>query len=306
MTTIYFALIGLFFALIFAIAWKGMTLIMADPLRHRLDRLQTRHEAQADKAGGRLTRLLIGLARYTADKGNHTIQARLNYAGWRAPTALALFYGCKTILLFLFPLFLLPPMLIKLHQVDSHALLWMLIAATAGFYLPNFVLSHTVGKRQRDIFNSIPNTIELVTISVEAGLGLDAAIMRVAKSMQGQDSALRQEFEILLTELNAAITRESALRNLVARTGVEELQTLTTLLIQADRFGISVGESLRAYTAMLHVRRQQRAEEEAAKIAVKLLFPLVLSIFPVLIMVLIGPGGIQIYRILLPTLAGQS
>ena len=306
MQTIYFALLGLLFVLICAIGWKAMQQWSPDPLRRRLDRLASRADAEKPDGQRQLNRLLLFLGRFSNDKNSLSTRTRLTHAGWRAPTAHAMYYGAKTGLLVLFPLFVLPLVWMKLYGANEHTWLWMLPAAAIGFYLPDVILKRTIGRRRRQITNSIPNTMELVAISVEAGLGLDAAIMRVAISMGAHDQALKQEFDSMLLELNAGVTREAVLRSLATRTGVEELRTLASLLIQADRFGISVGESLRAYTAMLHVRRQQRAEEEAGKITVKLLFPLVLTIFPVLIMVLLAPAVIQIYRILFATMGGQS
>jgi tight adherence protein C len=141
---------------------------------------------------------------------------------------------------------------------------------------------------------------------VEAGLGLDSALARVADEIRMKSLALAEELQLVNLEMRAGNTRENALRNLALRTGVEEVKTFATMLVQADRFGTSLGDSLRVFSDELRSRRRFRAEELAAKIPLKLLFPLVFFIFPSLLLVLLGPAFIQVYRVLLPTLTGQQ
>ena len=186
--------------------------------------------------------------------------------------------------------------------------MWLLLAVLAvsalGFYLPNLVLSRMIERRQRKLFEDLPDALDLMTVCVEAGLGLDAAMARVTQEIGVKSHALRDEFELVLLELRAGSGRDKALRNLSLRTGVEDIDTLAAMLIQADRFGTSVGDSLRVYTDNLRTKRRMRAEEKAAKIALKLLFPLMFFIFPALITVLIGPSAIQVVRQLVPAMSG--
>jgi tight adherence protein C len=147
------------------------------------------------------------------------------------------------------------------------------------------------------VFENLPDAIDLMMVCIEAGLGLDAAIARVAQEMRLKSDLLADELHLVGLELRAGSTRERALRNLALRTGVEEVDGLVTMLVQADRFGTSIADSLRVHADMLRTRRRQRAEEAAAKIAVKLLFPLIFCIFPSLMLVLLGPAFIAIYRI---------
>jgi len=184
-------------------------------------------------------------------------------------------------------------------------LLATLSMAALGFYLPNVVLSRLVEMRQRSLFEDLPDALDLMTVCVEAGLGLDAAMQRVAEEIGVKSHALKEELELVLLELRAGAGRDKALRNLALRTGVEDIDTLTSMLIQADRFGTSVGDSLRVFVDTLRTKRRLRAEEQAAKIALKLLFPLMFCIFPTLIMVLIGPAAMQVARQLLPTMGGM-
>jgi tight adherence protein C len=184
-------------------------------------------------------------------------------------------------------------------------LLILLSAGAVGYYLPNAVLSRLVFIRQREVFETFPDAADLLLVCVEAGLGLDAALVKVAEEMRLKSEALAEELHLVNLELRAGSSREKALRNLALRTGVEEVNTFATMLIQADRFGTSIGDSLRVFSDELRTKRQMRAEEIAAKIPLKLLFPMVFCIFPALLLVLLGPAFIQIYRILLPTMAGQ-
>jgi len=175
--------------------------------------------------------------------------------------------------------------------------------SAVGFYVPNLVLTRLIDSRQRKLFEDLPDALDLMTVCVEAGLGLDAAMMRVTQEIGVKSRALKDEFEMVLLELRAGSGRDKALRNLSLRTGVEDIDTLAAMLIQADRFGTSVGDSLRVYTDNLRTKRRMRAEEQAAKIALKLLFPLMFFIFPTLLTVLVGPSAIQVVRQLLPTMA---
>jgi tight adherence protein C len=181
-----------------------------------------------------------------------------------------------------------------------------LVAASIGYYLPNIVVSRLVFVRQREIFETFPDALDLMTVCVEAGLGVEAALNKVAEDIEHKSKVLGEELRLVGLELRAGSDRERALRNLAMRTGVEEVDTWASMLIQADRFGTSIAASLRVHSDMLRTRRRQRAEEAAAKIALKLLFPLIFCIFPSLMLVLMGPAFIQIYRVLLPTMTGGS
>ena len=185
-------------------------------------------------------------------------------------------------------------------------LVWLLLAASFGYYLPNVVLARMVFLRQREIFETFPDALDLMTVCMEAGLGTEAALNRVADDMVHKSVVLSDELRLVNLELRAGAPRERALRNLALRTGVEEVDGFVSMIIQAERFGTSIAQSLRVHADMLRTRRRQRAEETAAKIALKLLFPLIFFIFPSLMLVLMGPAMIQIYRVLLPTMSGTA
>jgi tight adherence protein C len=165
-----------------------------------------------------------------------------------------------------------------------------------GFYLPDIWLRQKTEKRQEKLLKALPDALDLMVVCVEAGMGLDEAINRVAKESKLQSQELSDEFVFLGLELRAGKERQVALRNLAERTNLEEVNNLVTLLIQADKFGTNIADTLRVYSDSFRTERFQRAEEMAAKMPVKLILPLILFIFPALFIVIIGPAIISIYR----------
>ena len=223
------------------------------------------------------------------------LRLRFVHAGWRSPDAPAIYFGIKTLLAIGLPLLLSVALLGRFDANHQNEFLSVLFAAALlGFYLPNIVLRAKIRRRQRDIFEAFPDSLDLIMVCVEAGLGLDAAVLRVVEEMRTARPALAEEYELLTLELRAGLAREKALRNLAARTGVEDVSMLVAMLIQADRFGTSVAESLRVHSDMLRTKRHMLAEERAAKIGTKILFPLIFCIFPSLFVVLLGPAAIQV------------
>jgi tight adherence protein C len=168
-----------------------------------------------------------------------------------------------------------------------------------GFYLPNFFLKTQIRSRQKQLNEGLPDALDLLVVCVEAGLGLNAAMKRVADDFKVGNPVLSQEFNLLNLEILAGLDREQALRNLSERTGVEDLSTLCAILIQADRFGTSIATALRVQSETLRTKRRQRLEEKAAQTPVKLIFPLLLFIFPALMVVILGPAVIQVMETLI-------
>jgi len=237
---------------------------------------------------------------------NSPIRLRFLHAGYRGDGPIMLYFGAKTLLALVLPVLVYFYVVLGDAKYTMNGMLAQLLAVGAlGYYLPNLVLSRLVFVRQREIFENFPDAADLLMVCVEAGLGLDAALVKVTEEMRLKSEALAEELHLLNLELRAGSSRDKALRNFAQRTGVEEVTNFATMLIQADRFGTSIGDSLRVFSDMLRTKRRMRAEEMAAKIPLKLLFPMVLCIFPALLLVLLGPAFIQIYRILLPTLGGQ-
>jgi tight adherence protein C len=235
---------------------------------------------------------------------NSPLRTRFLNAGLRDPNMRLYYFAAKTVL----PL-VLAGLAFTLTQAAGSSdqltlLLNVLVMALIGCYLPNALLSFLVRSRQREVFENFPDAADLMLVCVEAGLGLDAGLTRVADEIKRKSVALAEELHLTNLEMRAGASREAALRNLALRTGVEETGTFATMLTQADRFGTSIGESLRVFSDDLRHKRQMRAEERAAKIPTKLLIPLVGCIFPSIIMVILGPAVIQIIRTVLPMISG--
>jgi tight adherence protein C len=312
MTSIQLAFLALVFVVVVAGCLGVAALMRPDAARQRLSGLA--HGGAAEGAGkvrllkwlGNVTRPVSKLSMPEEGFEKSSVKLRFVHAGIRGSTAAPTFFGIKTILTLGLPLLGFVCLILGGSSLKGNSLLMtMLVLAAAGYYGPNMVLSHMVKTRQREIFESFPDALDLMTVCVEAGLGTEAAMMRVADDLQFKSPALADELRIVNLELRAGADRERALQNLAIRTGVEEVDGFVTMTNQAERFGTSIAASLRIHSQMLRTRRRQRAEEAAAKIGLKLLFPLIFCIFPSLMVVLMGPAMIQIYRVLLPTMGGN-
>lgn len=248
---------------------------------------------------------LANLSSPAGDWDASELRVRFFNAGIRSERARLVYFAAKTVL----PLVLAVPAYVLSSvglQAEGMALLFhVAVAALLGCYVPNVVLWWLVRVRQREIFETFPDAVDLMLVCVEAGLGLDAGLARVASEIKMKSMFLAEELHLTNLEVRAGGTREKALKNLARRTGVEELDTFAVMLTQADKFGVSMGDSLRVFSDDLRHKRQTRAEERAAKVPTMLLIPLVLFIFPSIIMVIMGPAAIQIIRTLLPMMTGQ-
>lgn len=274
-------------------------------------RLQGMLVLPGEKSGWTQTVLKVAgpLAKLSLPQGEwekSPLRIRFLNAGIRHADARLLYFGAKAFL----PLFLAGLTYFALTTFSqTHGLMllfYVLVAALIGCYLPNLLLHWKVQSRQLEIFHSFPDAADLMLVCVEAGLGLDAGLTKVADEIKRKSEALAEELHLTNLEMRAGGTREKSLRNLALRTGIEEIGTFATMLTQADKFGTSIGDSLRVFSDDLRHKRQVRAEESAAKVPTKMLFPLVLFIFPSVIMVILGPAVIQIIRTLLPLLAGRA
>jgi tight adherence protein C len=223
---------------------------------------------------------------------------RLLHAGFHSKNSLAHYYGIRIMLTLGFPViaFLICSTYPKLPP--NTYLIAVTFAAAAGFILPSFYLDKLVEKRQRIIRNSFPDAVDQLIVCTEAGLGLEMGLQRIAKDTALSNETMGYELDLVNAELRAGVARERALKNLVERTGVEEIRGLVAAITQSLRFGTSIAETLRIYAEDLRDRRMQKAEEEAAKLAVKMLFPLAFCFFPGIFIVILGPAMISIYKTL--------
>lgn len=223
-----------------------------------------------------------------------TIRARLVQAGFRRDDALTIFFGVRIAVALLMFVFLSSP------WVGRPNLAMAMGGAALGYLLPSMGLARLAKRRQHRIQLALADALDLMVVSVEAGLGLDQAISRVAAELEFAYAELASELKLINLELRAGKPRAEALRNLADRTGVEDLTSLVTMLIQTDKFGTSVAQSLRVHSETLRTKRRQRAEEAAAKTGVKMVFPLVFCIFPSIWVVTIGPAAIRFVKVLFP------
>jgi tight adherence protein C len=222
------------------------------------------------------------------------LKSRLLAAGYRGPEALPVFIGARLGCALLLFGVLSTPFLIQPN------LMLALGGAALGYLLPSMKLARMAKKRQHRIRLSLPDALDLLVVSVEAGLGLDQALQRVGDELAFAHKDLSDELRLVNLEMRAGKARADALRNLADRTGVDDLSSLAAMLIQTDKFGTSVAQSLRVQSETLRTKRRQRAEEAAAKTGVKMVFPLVFCIFPAIWVVTIGPAAIKFVQVLVP------
>ena len=235
------------------------------------------------------------------------LRRRFLNAGIRTASAPMAYFGAKTVLALGLPLLTFVLMTIGGSGIQGAVLLLvLLLVSTFGYYLPNYVLAKAVARRQLEIFENFPDSLDLMTICMEAGLGTEAAMNKVAEEIGHKSPTLSEELRLVNLELRAGSSRDRALRNLGIRPGVEEVEGFVTMIIQADRFGTSIAQSLRVHSETVRTRRRQKAEEMAAKIPLKLLFPLIFCIFPALMLVIMVPAVIQMIRVVMPTMSGQG
>jgi tight adherence protein C len=183
---------------------------------------------------------------------------------------------------------------------NQSTFLLLLVCGIVGFLLPDFVLRWKIRKRQEEITDALPDGLDLLVVCIEAGMGLNAAFVKITEEFKLSSPALSEEFDIVNREMIAGKPRQEALRALSDRTGVEDVKSLVAMLIQTEKLGTSLSQSLRVHSDSLRTRRRQRAEEAAAKTTIKLVFPLVFLMFPALFIVILGPGVIHIINVLYP------
>jgi len=191
---------------------------------------------------------------------------------------------------------------LTIHGANYSGLLWTLVIGGLGLFIPSMVLKFMGSRRKQQVFLGLPDALDLMVVCVEAGLGLDQAMRKVSEEMKKSYRVIAEEFGMCNFHLQMGRARNQVLQDLGARTGVDDLRALASILIQADKFGSSIATALRVQSDSMRVRRQQIAEEKAAKTAVKLIFPLVLFIFPGIFVVLVGPAGIQMARDMFPAM----
>jgi len=266
-----------------------------------LERLRSRSDELA--AAGALTRSLVVKTKETDEevrrRETSQVYRLLVHAGFRDPQAVTFFMATKVALAGVLPIVMFGGWAAVTRFEDFPV--WLALAACGvGFFLPNLWLYSRVADRKLAIDRSLPDTLDLLVTCVEAGLGLDAAISRVADEQELSAPILSSEFKMTFLEIQAGVQRTDAFRRLASRTGVDDLKSLAATLNQTEIFGTSVSGALRIQSEWIRMRRMQRAEERAAAVAVKMTLPLVLFILPSLILVVMGPAALSIAKNLLP------
>lgn len=258
---------------------------------------------------GYFQQLINSLGRRAKPKDEEEISGlrlKLMQAGYRRHGAPLVFFGYRIFLAVLFSVIVLTGRIFVVRAMMPGSFVAIaVLLVVAGYYLPSLWLRIKISSRQQKILEGLPDALDLMVVCVEAGMGLDAAINRVGEEMTLRNAVVSEEFRLMGLELRAGKLRREALRNLGIRTGLDDVKSLMTLLIQTDKFGTSIAQALRVHSESMRTRRYQKAEEIAAKLPVKLVFPLILCIFPALFVVIVGPAIIKIFRVLLPALGGN-
>ena len=292
-----------FLAFVFGTALVGGAALLFMPRREEaIDRRLEELMSDRDNAEPAKPRwqALIGVFKRIGDKVPRspkemgTLRLRLVQAGYRRDEALTIFFGIRVLFAVVLFLLLSSSLIIRPNTLVALGGLCM------GYLLPGMVLARLAKRRAHRVRLSLADALDLLVVSVEAGLGLDQALTRVGTELAFAYPELADELKLINLELRAGKPRAEALRNLADRTGVDDLSSLVTMLIQTDKFGTSVAQSLRVYSETLRTKRRQRAEEAAAKTGVKMVFPLVLCIFPSIWVVTIGPAAIKFVTVLFP------
>jgi tight adherence protein C len=297
-------LFSLFLFVVFAAggSYAGMRLwVKPQEALERVAGTETRHDAAPVHPSLMFHDIIkrLGNVVPASPKDVTVMQRRLIRAGYRNPNALKFLYGAKALFAVLIPALVSVAVLnSSFEQTTKFGAI--LVAVAIGFFGPNEFVRMAAKRRQKQIHRGLANSLDLMVVCVESGLGLDQAIMQVSKELERAHPEISEELAIANLELKAGKRRAEALRNLADRTAVEDLKKLVAVLIQADRFGTGVAQSLRAHSDYMRVQARQIAEEKAAKLGVKLVFPIFFCILPSLFVVTVGPVVIKIMRELLP------
>ena len=279
--------------------------VLFSPARSRLRRIVGHPERNRNSAAARLGERLEPLTPYLLPKKEWErtrVDAQLVHAGFRSPQALTLFYTIKTIVGVAFAaLVVTGAPLIGSATGQNYSLMQIVIAALVmsfvGMTLPNFILNRLVQRRQRRIRKGFPDSLDMLVVAMEAGMGLAAAIQRVSRELRYSHSGLAEELALVNAEIRSGVDRGESLRNLARRTGVEDIKAFAGMIAQTLRYGTSIADTLRVFADDFRDKRMQQAEEQAAKIGTKMIFPLVACFFPAFFVVAVGPAAIKILEV---------
>ncbi len=296
-----------FFALLAGLigTWGYLSYVKPARIRQRLGEAAVEQEGPAELSAPKGPRTIvvtmvhrIGEKMPISPQETRLARRYLISAGYRSDSAIQAYYGFKIILTVVG---LVAGLLVRGYIPNPVGGIVILVAMTGGgFFLPNFMVERLISRRQERIRLSLPDALDLLVVCMEAGLGLDQAITAVARELRDTHPDIAEEFGLVTLEMRHGKRRMEALKNLADRTGEPETRKLVATMVQADRFGTGVGEALRTHSDFMRVRRRQEAEERAAKVGVKLVFPIFFFILPAMMIVAAGPGILQLTKQLFP------
>jgi len=297
----YFS-IGLTFLTVFLVVYALGKGTSNREIKSRLQRVAgpkrvLRKKEDVDFSAGRISEIFEALSRLSLPEDgwqNSAVKLRFIRAGFRGGNEPRIYFAIKSLLTIIAPLALGVALIFFYPDLALQKVaFFVLVIATAGYYFPDLYLRFRTTRRSKEMRETLPDLLDLLVICIESGLGMDSALNRVSREIARSSPVLAEEFYLASLEIRAGSGRIPALKNVSLRVDLEDMYNLVSMLVQADKFGTSLGDSLRIQSDVMRVKRVQRAEEIASKIPVKILFPLILFIFPSLMMVVIGPAFIN-------------
>jgi tight adherence protein C len=292
---VFAACFGIYFVVIYLAFYRN-------PAKERLEKISGRDEHKGpifQKSYDLLTRIIKGFGRIGLPKEEDRLsraQKALLSAGYREENAPIMFYGSKAFLGILTPVIFWLALPYFFKFTFGYTLFFSVLAVAAGFYLPNLWVHSRAARRREKIREGFPDALDLLVVCLEAGQGLDAALERVGREIEMDNEVLSQEFKLLNLEIRAGKSRKEALKNMALRTNLDDISSFAALLNQAEELGTSIAQALLVHSDAMRTKRWQRAETIAARIPVKLAFPLILFILPCIFAVILGPGCISAIR----------
>ena len=287
-------------AVIIFILGLGLSVIflgITNPIRHRLGMIDDAEDKRKGTLALKISTAIGPVAAFILPKEDlerDKVKRDLYRAGYHSPQALQIFYASKAVLAIVLVMATLVASQFLPSASSQNLMFYVAMAAAVGLLLPSYVLSKSLERQMRLLRNGFPDALDLLVVCVESGLGLGPALQRVADEINVSHPELSLELATVNAEMRAGVQREKALKNLGDRTGLPDIRGLVALLVQSMRFGTSVADALRIYSEEFRDKRMQAAEEQAAKIGTKMIFPLVLCMFPVFFIVAVGPAALSI------------
>lgn len=276
---------------------SAIAVAVADPLRRRLGRVGGDRPISTASDIAEVLRPLFPYLMPGKEGERSRVSRLLVHAGFRSPAALPLYYACKATLIIALPLLAVVASTFFPRATGGVVLFAAMVAGLLGILIPSMWLDRRVTARQRQLRIAFPDALDLLVVCVEAGLGLAPALQRVADDVMISHPELGTELALVNAEIRAGVERTQALKNLAERTGLADIRGLVTLLVQTMRFGTGVADALRVYSEEFRDKRMQAAEELAAKIGTKMMFPLTLCLFPSFFLITVGPAVLRIMAV---------